>query len=528
MKTGDATYLLTRRELLKAGARAAVAPLVYACSPAWAQPAPSLRTGTAAKRGGTFSMARTAAAKNLNGVDLTRSNFAFIRALYNMLVRLDKDLNPQPELATSWQFSPDGLAMTLTLRQDVKFHSGREFSSEDVRFSWEFAKDPTTGSPQMRQLFSLIRDVKTPDKATVELMFDKPCANIFDILDTLCMFDNSAVNKLSTMDAGSGPFKVVGYIPGAEIRMRRFDGYWEPGRPYLDEYVVKTIPDEAAMVLNLETKMLDAIWAPALHEVARLKAQPGLVADPGAGAQGMFHLMANVTKGPLTNKKVRQAINHAINRERCAKTALAGTIEPTCLMWPRGSWAYFADLEGRYAYDLGKAKTLLAEAGYPNGFGTSINLSQKDNPAQFPIGQIIQGDLAKIGIRAKIEDLDSAVYNIRNQRGEFELSVHNYGRANRDPGTTLAGAIIWYPKAEKGPIGFDSTDFVKWRDEAVTTLNRENRKPLYRKIQEYALEESFSMAIAGNQSFWIYRDYTRGIWYSRESSPFVGDMWLDK
>jgi len=527
MKASDATYLFTRRELLKAGARAAVAPLVYACSPAWAQPAPSLRTGTAAKRGGTFSMARTAAAKNLNGIDMARSNFAFIRALYNMLVRLDKDLNPQPEMATSWQFSPDGLTMTLKLRQDVKFHSGREFTSEDVRFSWEFAKDPTTGSA-LRQLFSLIKDVKTPDRATVELKFDKPCANAFDILDTLGMFDKSAMGKLSTMDAGSGPFKVVGYIPGAEIRMRRFDGYWEPGKPYLDEYVVKTIPDDAAMVLNMETKVLDAIWAPALHEVARLKAQPGLVADPGAGAQSMFHLMANVTKGPLTNKKVRQAINYAIDRERCAKMALAGTIEPTCLMWPRGSWAYFADLEGRYAYDLGKAKTLLAEAGHPNGFETSIILSQKDNPPQFPIGQIIQGDLAKIGIRAKIEDLDSAVYNTRTQRGEFELCAHNYGRANRDPGTMLAGAIIWYPKVEKGPIGFDSADFVKWRDEAVTTLDREKRKPLYRKIQEYALEESFSMAIAGNQSFWIYRDYTRGIWYSRESSPFVGDMWLDK
>jgi peptide/nickel transport system substrate-binding protein len=473
-------------------------------------------------------MARTAGIKNLSGVDLVRGNFSFIRALYNMLVRLDKDLNPQPELATSWQFSPDGLSMTLKLRQGVKFHSGREFTSEDVGFSWQFAKDPTTGSPQMRNLFSLIRDVKTPDKDTVELKFDKPCANVFDILDTLCMFDKSAVDKLSTMDAGSGPFKVVGYIPGAEIRMRRFDGYWEPGKPYLDEYVVKTIPDEAAMVLNLETKVLDAIWAPALHEVARLRAQPGLTADPGAGSQGMFHLMANVTKGPLANKKVRQAINYAINRERCAKTALAGTIEPTCLMWPRGSWAYFADLEGRYAYDLSKAKTLLTEAGYPDGFETSILMSQKDNPPQFAIGQIVHGDLAKIGIRAKIEDLDSPVYTTRTQRGQFELAVHNYGRANRDPGTTLAGAIIWYPKAEKGPIGFDSADFVRWRDEAVTIFEREKRKPLYRRIQEYALEESFSMAIAGNQSFWIYRDYAKGIWYSRESSPFVGDVWLDK
>jgi peptide/nickel transport system substrate-binding protein len=519
--------MFTRRAVLKAGARAAAVPFIYGCSSAWAQVTSAAKTASIVKRGGTFAMARTGVAKSFNGVEMTRANHSFTRALYNMLVRLDKDLNPQPELATSWQFSPDGLTMTLKLRQDVKFHSGREFTSEDVKFSWEFAKDPTTASP-LRQLFSLIRDVKTPDKATIELRFDKPCANIFDVLDTLCMFDKSVVEKLSTTDAGSGPFKVVGYIPGSEIRMGRFDGYWEPGKPYLDEYIVRTIPDEAAMVINLETKVLDAIWAPALHEVVRLKAQPGLVTDPGVGAQGMFHLMANITKGPLGNKKVRQAINYAIDRERCARMALAGTIEPTCLMWPRGSWAYFADLEGRYSYDLTKAKTLLAEAGYPSGFETSIILSRKDNPSAFPIGQIIQGDLAKIGIRTRIEDLDVIVWEGRNRRGDFELCVHTYGRANRDPGTMLAGALVWYPKAEKGLTGFDSADFVKWRDEAVTIFDREARKPLYRKIQEYALDESFSMAIAGNQSFWIYRDYTKGIWYSRESSPFVADVWLDK
>lgn len=529
MGKDEGPFSLTRRALLLAGAGAAAAPLLARGAPATAQPAPApSAAGRPPKRGGSFSMARTAGGRDLSGVNLTRANFAFIRSLYNSLIHLDKDLNPQPELATAWRFSPDGLSLTLTLRPGVRFHSGRELTAEDVRFSWEFAKDPSPLSPNMNRLFRQIREVNAPDKGTVELKFDKPCANVFDILDTLCLFDRTAVGKLNSSDAGSGPFMVTGFTPGVEIRMRRFDGYWEPGKPYLDEYIVKTIPDDAALMLNLETRALDAVWAPALHEVARMKGAAGLVADPGAGAQGMFHLMASVTKGPLASKKVRQAINHAINRERCVRTALAGTIESTCLMWPRGSWAYFGELEGRYPYDLGKAKALLAEAGYPGGFETSILLSRKDNPPQFPLAQIIQGDLAQIGVRARLEDLEAALYISRMQRGEFELCVHNYGRVNRDPGTTLAGAAPLYPKSEKGPIGFDSADFLRWRDEAVTTLDREKRKPLYRKIQEYFLEESFSMPIAGNQSFWLYRDYTRGMWYSRESSPFMGDVWLDR
>ncbi|MHB1414722.1 MAG: ABC transporter substrate-binding protein [Chloroflexota bacterium] len=558
MKESGAKRLVTRRDLLKAGGVAALGSLLYACSPTATQPtqapaapttaagapaptqAPAASTpaapaatatpaGAAIKRGGTFTMARTANNANLSGIDLARGNFAFIRALYNTLIQLDSGMNPQPQLAEKWEFSPDGLTMTLKLRHDVKFHSGSDFTSDDVKFSWEFGKDPQTGSPQMRSLFSMIKAVNTPDKYAVELKFEQPMANVFDILDTLCMFDRSMVDKLSTTDAGSGPFKVDKYVPNSEITMKKFDGYWDQGKPYMDGYTVKGIPDASAMVINFESQAVDAIWAPPAQEVARLKQSQGVVADPGAGSQGVFHLMASMKgDGPLSNQKVRQALNYAIDRARCVKNALSDTVPPTCLIWPKGSWAYFEDLEGTYSYNLDKSKQLLAEAGFADGFETSIIFSGKDNPPQFAIAQIIQADLQKLGIKAKLEDTEPTLYNTRIRGGDFELAIHNYGRANRDPATTLSGAIIWYPASEKGPIGFDSADFVKWRDEAAKTLDREKRKPLYRQIQQWSLEQSFSMPIAGNQSFWIYRDYTKGMQYSSESSPYVSDVWLNK
>ncbi|MHB1135113.1 MAG: ABC transporter substrate-binding protein [Chloroflexota bacterium] len=568
MATKDNKRYLTRRELLRAGSLVVVGSLAYACTTP-AQPSPTTapaatkaataaatqaaatkaagtvapaatvaagatqapaatKAAAPAKRGGTFSMARTANVRNLSGIDLARGNFAFIRALYNTLIHLDGNLNPQPELATAWQFSADGRVMTLDLRQGVKFHSGKDFTSEDVKFSWEYGKHPETGSPQMRSLFNQIKEVRTPDRYKVELAFDQPNPLVFDILDTLCMFDSTMVAQINTKDAGSGPFTVTAFVPNTEIRMQRFANYWEQGKPYMDEYIVRTLPDEPAMVLNFETQVLDAVWAPAAHEVARLRTQGGVVADPGAGAQGMFHLMANITKGPLGEKRVRQALNFAIDRERCVRTGLAGTIEHTCLMWPRGSWAYFSDLENRYSYNLDRSRALLAEAGQSAGFDTSILVSSRDNPPQLVMGQIIQADLAKLNIRARIEDVEATLFNTRTRSGDFDLCVHNYGRANRDPGTTLAGAVIWYPKAENGPIGFDLPNFVQWRDQAIRILDREQRRPLYRQIQELMLDESFSMAIAGNQSYWIYRDYVEAMSYSRESSPYVGNVWLDK
>ena len=510
---------LSRRNFLKVGAAGASVGFLRA----HASPASAATAGS--KRGGTFTLARTASIQDFNGVNLIMGHFAFIRALYNTLVRLDKDLNPQPELAESWQFSPDGLTMTLKLRGGVNFHSGRDFGSEDVRFSWEFSTDKTTGSPQMRELFSLIKDVKMPDKYTVELKFDKPNPLVFDALDTLCMFDRTRVDKLGQADAGSGPFQVVGYRPGGDVLLKRFDAYWEADKPSVDEYTIRQVPDAGAMVLNLESKAVDAIWGVPLHEVARLGALPGLLADPGPPAPNIYQLMVNVRSEPLSNKKVRQAISHAIDRERICKTILHGTVKPTWLMWPKGSWAYFGDLEGRYPYNLDKAKALLAEAGYPNGFETSITCSQKIMAAQMGIAQIIQADLAKIGIRSKIIDLEPVVYVSRVYKGEFLLQVHNYGRINRDPGTMLGGAVVWYPK---GPTGFEYADFTKWRDEAATSLDREKRKVLYRNIQELALEECFINPIAPQQQFCVYRDYVKGLWFNREGVPFVGDLWLDK
>ncbi|MHB1132790.1 MAG: ABC transporter substrate-binding protein [Chloroflexota bacterium] len=517
----------------KAPATAAPQATAAAAKAATQAPAAATAAATAAaagmpKKGGSLRLARTAGHKNFNGVDMVRSNFSFTRALYNSLVRLDAQLNPQPELAEKWSFSSDGLTMTLNLRQGVKFHSGRDFTSDDVKFTWEYSKDPVTGSPQMRTLFSLIKDVKTPDKFTAQLSFDKPQAVIFDILDIMCIVDRTAVEKLSTNDAGSGPFMVTKYVPNDEVVMQRFPDYWDKGKPYLDEYVLKTTPDAAAMVLSLESKALDVIWAPPLHEVARLKSVAGLATHPGGGAQGMFFVGANVRQGPLANKKARQAINFAIDRARCVRTALSDTVEPTCLMVPKNSWAYFADLENKYTYDLNKAKALLAEAGFANGFEVTLMLSSKDNPPQRGIAEVLQADLTKIGVRAKIEDVEAAVGNTRTNKGEFELLVWQYGRANRDPGTMMSGSIFWQPGAQTGAIGFDSADYVKWRDQGQTVLERAQRLPLYRSIQEFILEESFVMPVAGNASFFIMDNRVKGLTTNQESSPFVGEMWWDK
>lgn len=544
---------ISRRSLLKACSTGAAGAILAACAPAalpsspTAPPAASTAApvaqptqapavvpkATAAatvaagpKKGGKFIVARTPRITNFNALYMPRGHFGFLRALYNTPIRLDEKMEPQPELATSWQFSPDGTKLTLKLREGVKFHSGKEVTAEDVRFSWQYALVPEN-SASMRSSFLLIKDVKAPDKTTVEMYFDKPNPLVLDALDLLFVYDKSGVDNIAKTDVGSGPFLVDKYIPPNEVYMKRFADYWDKGKPYVDEFHLLSIPDTATLAINLESKAVDAIWAADFKDVGRLKDQKGMVATDGPGAQGMCFVGAKWDRPPFDNKKVRQAINYAIDRERIERIIFEGLVKSTCLLWPRDSLGYASDLEGKYKYDLDKAKALLAEAGQGSGFKTTIETSRQVNPVLFGIAQVLQADLAKIGVDAKIEDVESTVHTKRIIAGDWDLCVHNYGRANRDPGTTLMGGQDWQPAQEGGTSFPDDPQWVKWRDEGATTIDKEQRRAAYRKIQEWMLDECFKMPVIGNVSYWLYHDKVKDLRFTRESSPWADIVWVN-
>lgn len=177
---------------------------------------------------------------------------------------------------------------------------------------------------------------------------------------------------------------------------------------------------------------------------------------------------------------------------------------------------------------MNKAKALLTEAGQGSGFKTTMETSRQVNPVLFGIAQILQADLAKIGIEAKIEDVESTVHTKRIVAGDFDLCVHNYGRANRDPGTTLMGGQDWQPTTEGGKTIPDYPDWVKWRDEAATTMDKEKRRAAYLKIQEWMLDECYKMPVIGNVSYWLYQDKIKNLRFTSESSPWADVVWLDK
>jgi peptide/nickel transport system substrate-binding protein len=512
---------LTRRTFLKLGSASAGIFFGAASRPAPLRAAPP-------KRGGTFTLAYTVGLTEFNPVNLVTGHYAFQRALFNTLAHYDANLDLQPELAEKWDFSADGKALTLKLREGVKYHSGREFTSADVKASWEFAS--TDEKTTMRTLFRSIKQVDTPEKYIAILRFDSINPGVFDALDTMYIIDKEIIAQRAKTGGGTGPFRLDKYLPNDRVEMVPFKDYWEKGKPYLDRYIIRTIPDLSALAVNLESGVVDCIWQPSNIDLVRLRDAGGkFVADLGAPGATMYNLAINVKREPFTNKKARQAMAWCIDRARFCRTTLQGLVEPTCLMWPKHSWAYFPDLEGKIGFDLSKAQSLLKEAGLGSGFETEIVVSSRRYPGSSDLAQIIQADAKKIGVNIKVVDIEPARYDAQVVvKGDHTMTIIAYGRLNRDPGTLVTAAKAFYTAKEGTWTHFESAEYDQLRKELQSTLDREKRKATARKIQELALDECFTNSVAPQQRAWAYASFVKGFTYDMDNAPFMAEVWLDK
>jgi len=312
---------LKRRDFLKLSAAGASLGLLQAAGvPASVATAAA---PAAAKRGGTFTFATTSGTQEFNPLMLVPGQYPFMLALYNTLARYDAQLRLQPELAEKWEFSPDGRTLTLKLRQGVKFHSGREFTSADVKPSVEFGQK--NEKVTMRATYQMVKQVEAPDKYTVVLKFDSVTTAAYDILDTLYIIDKETIEDRNKTAIGTGPFRLDKYIPNDRAEFVAFKDYWEAGKPLLDRYVMRVIPDVSALVLNLESGAIDCAWRITNMDAERLQGMRDKYAiTTGAPGLGLFDIAINVTVDPLKHKKVRQAIAWSVDRERFNRRSCGG------------------------------------------------------------------------------------------------------------------------------------------------------------------------------------------------------------
>lgn len=476
------------------------------------------------KKGGTFKVGRVQDAINYNPTQLSQGNEPFFYQVFETLVRIGDDFKVEPRLAESWQFSPDNLTLTLKLRPGLKFHSGKEFTAADVVGTIQFYADKANAA-NILPFASSIKDPKAVDKTTVELHFEKPPATAFDGLDLLFIIDPQDVEGLKNKPNGLGPFRLERWQPNDRALYRRFDQYRVQGQPYLDAYEVGVWPDAQAMAVAFETGAIDSASPVSPLDAKRLSTNAKYQLTPGKG-DSVFDVVMNVTRGPFKDKRVRQAVSWAVDRKRFADTYCQGFAEPWCLPWPSFSPAYDAELNQMYnKRDVAKAKLLLKDAGFENGFDTKL-LTTRSRPGYTELAEQIQSDLKEVGIRITLDVQDEASWRPKFNAGDLDIATHNFARNNKVPASMFEQAVVW--RADKNSASFTSDKFTDLVKKASTTIDTALAKPTYKEINQLILDECFTLCICPRPHPDAQYTYIKGWQSNLDGYPILSATWLDK
>ncbi len=375
--------------------------------------------------GGTLTIALAA---EPSGLDPTTNPSAAIKRVvhYNLLeglLKVDRNGRVALALAKSYSVSKDGKEYTFVLHSGIKFHDGSPCTAEDVKFSLERLLDPKTAAPY-RMYYEAIDSIQAVDSTTVKFKMKKYDSNfLFNMArGDAVIVSKQSVDRLKSAPVGTGAFKFVEWKRGDSVIMTRNPDYYVKGLPYLDKVTFKFIPDPSAQLAALRAGDVDVISydlapenVPALEKDGRFKVLKGNTTTEVIMAM-------NHSRTPFNDRKVRQAITLAIDRKAVIQGAVAGYGTPIgSHMDPTNP--YYVDLSGLYPYNPEKAKQLLAEAGYPTGFGAVLKLPEPYAYARRS-GEIIADQLSKVDIKLIIEVIPMGQWVDRVfKNADYDLTV---------------------------------------------------------------------------------------------------------
>lgn len=421
------------------------------------------------------------------------NDFSVRRLLFNTLTEYDhKTLIPKPALATSWQWSGDRHTLTLRLRDDVTYHSGRPFTAQDVIASIKAQQDPKNTS-QLINTANAVTGMTAHGEHEVELRLSLPVNNLFDLFELMPVIDEETLPDLLSGKhiIGTGPYRLSSWTPGDEAVLTRNPHYWRPGEPHLSSVRIRTIAQLQSLVASLRTGQSDFVPGLAPADVASLSGDSRFTTTFTDTLDNAWYLGVNVRKAPMNNRLVRQAISCAVDRARIAKVVFKGTATPTSLPWPASSPAHRPGLVGHYAHDPARAKRLLAQAGVPLrhlrlAYNTSL-------PATGYMAQIVQADLDAVGIKVTLMPLLGADLGARLGSGNLpELWINPHGFAQLNPASLVTGAKPF--RYDGNASGFTDATYSKAARTAWTASGTA-AQTAYDTLNRVLLDEQFVISL---------------------------------
>jgi peptide/nickel transport system substrate-binding protein len=458
------------------------------------------------KRGGTIRVAFVGSPVKVDPHTAAGAEeWAMLRGVYDGLVWTDETLTARPELAESWEASPDATVWTFKLRRGAKFHHGREVDADDVVFSFNRILDPATASPA-RSVFSMIDKVEKLSPQVVRFTLKSPFAEFPPLVggSFQAKIAPRDVTDLNKMPTGSGPFKLTEFVPGDHLTLTRFDGYWRDGEPYLDQVRFVYLPEEAAHIAGMMSGDLDMTWWPSAEVIPIYQANKDVTVS-FAQSYGYQPIVMRVDQPPFDKPEVRRAFRLICNRESLKRSALGNLKIPVSNDHPIPPFSPMYMEQKLLAQDLDTAKKLLADAGYKDGI--DIEMMAWTGRAGLVQQALAYQDMAKrANVRIRVNTVPSDIF-----LSKYWLK-HNFFVTNWNGRTTLYEmlALAYQSNATWNESQWKS----KKMDDLIELVRREQdqakRKAVFAEVQKMFIDDGPVIVAYHPPSVVAYRKQMQG------------------
>jgi peptide/nickel transport system substrate-binding protein len=413
---------------------------------------------------------------------------AVIGQIYETLfVRDPKTMKIVPHLAESYE-TPDDKTWVIKLRKGIKFQDGTDFNAEAVKYTFDKIRDPKTAAPRA-SLLEPVESVEVKDDYTVVIKTKYPYGPMLAALShtAASIVSPTADQKQDLMKhpVGTGPFKLVEWVPGDHIKLAKNEQYWQ-GVPKLEKVTIKVVPQVTTAISMLQTGAVQFIDNIPAEHLPRLKSIKNIEITKKEGTP-VYYLGFNMEKAPMNELPFRKAVSYAINKEEYVKQLNGLGVKSNSVIGPKVFGYDPASEKAGYDYDPEKAKKLIEENGYK---GTKLKLLVANTANYMKMAEIVQAQLKEVGIDAQIESMEWGTFLDAAKGGKYDLTFLGWANSTAD------GSELFYPNFHSKNIGssnrirYNNPTFDKLVEESRTNIDPEVRKQKLKEANEFLLKDA--------------------------------------